>query len=283
MLACLDEGLGNVTDALKRKHMLEDSLIWFQTDNGAATPACGGWTGGQNWPFRGGKCTAWEGGLRGTAFISGAGIRSHRRGTTEWSLMHTIDVLPTLIAALGSDAESLAVPGFALDGVNQWPMLSEGAPAQRDTILLEADPLASPWSNDPPYFVCHGDQHSTPYYALRYREWKLLIGDPGADDNVHPSISNGIWCTGPPCPYTHNNSATVEGPWSVSKVMLFDLGADPTESVNLAPTHPMVVAKLTSLIIRINGSAVDSRSTCLPNDPMQQPSRHNGTCTPWLD
>ena len=52
MLSCLDEGVGNVTHALERRRMLDDTLIWFQTDNGAATPSCGGWTGGQNWPLR---------------------------------------------------------------------------------------------------------------------------------------------------------------------------------------------------------------------------------------
>ena len=43
--------------------------------------------------------------------------------------------------------------------------------------------------------MCGGDQHATPYYALRHGRWKLLIGDPGADDNRHPSIGNGFFCT----------------------------------------------------------------------------------------
>ena len=43
-----------------------------------------------------------------------------------------------------------------------------------------------------------GDQHATPYYALRQWRWKLLLGDPGADDNRHRSIGNGFWCTGRP-------------------------------------------------------------------------------------
>eukprot|EP00756_Hemistasia_phaeocysticola_P054366 Hpha_TRINITY_DN30294_c0_g1::TRINITY_DN30294_c0_g1_i1::g.27098::m.27098 len=90
MLTCLDEGIGNVTAALERRGMLDDTLIWFQTDNGAATPACGGWTGAQNYPLRGGKCTAWEGGLRGTAFISGAGLAPEVRGTMVSALMHTV-------------------------------------------------------------------------------------------------------------------------------------------------------------------------------------------------
>lgn len=45
MLTALDEGVGNITRALEAHGMLEETLIWFQTDNGAATPACGGNTG----------------------------------------------------------------------------------------------------------------------------------------------------------------------------------------------------------------------------------------------
>ena len=304
MLACLDEGVGNVTSALRRSGLLDETLIWFQTDNGAATPACGGWTGGQNWPLRGGKCTAWEGGLRGTAFVWGAGILPSLRGTTTTALMHTVDVLPTLVEAMGGDPNGLAAPGYALDGVSHWAMLS-GATKTRDTtrdttrdatrdatraltsgtskaILLECDPYASPWSNRPPSFVCGGDQHATPYYALRQGRWKLLLGDPGADDNLHPSIGNGFFCTGPPCPPTHNNSATLAGPWSVDSVMLFDLEADPTESNNVAAAHQDVVRRLTVLVQQFNASAVDSSGVCAPSEPDQAPAKHNGTCTPWL-
>ena len=161
-------------------------------------------------------------------------------------------------------------------------MLSRGQPGRRHTALLEADPLSSPLSNRPPDFVCSGDMHATPYYALRAGKWKLILGDPGADDNEHPSIGNGIWCTGPPCPATHNNSATQSGPWAVDSVMLFDLEADPTESHNLAASQPQLVAELKAVIDQYNASAVDSSGVCAPSDPRQAPARHNGTCTPWL-
>ena len=99
---------------------------------------------------------------------------------------------------------------------------------------------------------------------------------------MHPSIGNGLWCTGPPCPSTHNNSATLAGPWPVDSVMLFDLEADPTESTNLASAHPQVVSALTALIVRYNASAVDSRGVCALSEPKQAPALHNGSCTPWL-
>ena len=99
---------------------------------------------------------------------------------------------------------------------------------------------------------------------------------------MHPSIGNGLWCTGPPCPSSHNNSQTVAGPWPVDSVMLFDLEADPTESANLADAFPEMVSRLRALILEYNASAVDSSGVCAPSDPRQAPTLHNGTCTPWL-
>lgn len=215
------------------------------------------------------------------AFLSGAGLHAHVRGTTADAITHTVDVLPTLVAALGGNASALAAPDFRLDGLSQWAALSQGAPGPRRTVLLEADPFASPYSNRPPGFVCSGDEHATPYYALREGRWKLILGDPGMDDRRHASIGNGIWCTGPPCPAEHNNSASHAGPWSVESVMLFDLEHDPSESRNLAGAYPAVVRRLAALINALNASAVDSRGVCAPSEPQQAPALHNGTCTPW--
>lgn len=293
MLSALDEAVGNITAALDRNGLLDETLIWFQSDNGAATPACGGWSGAQNWPLRGGKCTAWDGGLRGVAFVSGAGIDPERRGAIEPSLMHTVDVLPTLLDALSPSSSSSSSLSLDLDGISQWDVIAHGdcgddddddAYSVRDTVLLEADPLASPFSNRPPEFVCDGDQHATPYYAIRQRQWKLIIGDPGDDSgNALKGIGNGWWCTGPPCPSDHNNSESL-GPvdgFPVDTVQLFDVVADPGETTDRSADFPGIVANLTALIEAYNASAVDSSGTCLPADPKQDPALHNGTCTPW--
>ena len=150
-------------------------------------------------------------------------------------------------------------------------MLSEGAPSARDTGLLEADPLSSPLSNRPPTFVCSGDEWATHYYALRHRQWKLILGDPGADDQAHPSISNGVWCTGPPCPAAHNNTRTMAGPFPARGVMLFDVHDDPAETTDMADAQPQVVAKLLAIIEAYNASAVDSRGVCAPGAPHPAP------------
>ena len=62
-VASVDEGVGQLYEALEKKGMLDNTIIVFTTDNGA--PANGyhrAW--GSNAPLRGMKFTLWEGGVR---------------------------------------------------------------------------------------------------------------------------------------------------------------------------------------------------------------------------
>ena len=76
MLAALDEGLGNLTATLRTTKRWASTLFVLTSDNGAPTPGCGGAQGGQNWPLRGGKCSAWSGGNLVPSFIRGPGVRA---------------------------------------------------------------------------------------------------------------------------------------------------------------------------------------------------------------
>jgi arylsulfatase I/J len=107
-----------------------------------------------------------------------------------------------------------------------------------------------------------------------------MLGDPGATFN-RTGIGSGWWCTGPPCPSDHNNSAAVGGPFPVDGALLYDVVADPTETTDLAAQHPDVVERLTQLILALNATAVPSGGVCAPPDPGQSPALHNGTCVPW--
>ena len=49
---------------------------------------------------------------------------------------------------------------------------------------------------------------------------------------------------------THNNSATLAGPWPVDSVMLFDLETDPTESDNVAAAHQVLTLTLALTLTR---------------------------------
>lgn len=81
-------------------------------------------------------------------------------------------------------------------------------------------------------------------------------------------IGNGWWCTGPPCPATHNNSEHVGGPFSVDSVMLFDVENDPTESMELS-------AKVTEGGRRWEGACVSIGCVCVAHT---REAMHARTC-----
>lgn len=60
MLTKLDESVGHVVEALRKRGMLKDSIIVFSTDNGGP-PAGFNLNAASNWPLRGTKNTLWEG------------------------------------------------------------------------------------------------------------------------------------------------------------------------------------------------------------------------------
>ena len=87
MVSAVDEGVGNVSRALKAKGMFEDTLFIVTTDNGGPTTECST-TGQSNWPYRGSKCSIWEGGTRGTGFVSWSGLSASIKGSTWDGLAH---------------------------------------------------------------------------------------------------------------------------------------------------------------------------------------------------
>jgi arylsulfatase A-like enzyme len=81
----------------------------FTGDNGANTD-----TGGSAYPLRGMKATAFEGGSRGVAFVSGAGLAPQVVGTVSQELMSLVDWLPTIVGGIAGVnlTEVAQVPKF---------------------------------------------------------------------------------------------------------------------------------------------------------------------------
>lgn len=96
-------------------------------------------------------------------------------GRVEHGLMHITDLHATILALATAhtspspQAKPLTDPR-PLDGLNQWPTISEGAPSPRTEILHNFDPL-------------YGGQRVNSS-AIRRGPWKLLRG-PYAD--CHPA------------------------------------------------------------------------------------------------
>lgn len=86
------------TDALHRNGMWDNTLVILSSDNG-------GWPGYENfnWPFRGGKSTYFEGGIRMHTALGGGFLRPQLRGLVSNAVTSNIDWWPTLSWMAGLD------------------------------------------------------------------------------------------------------------------------------------------------------------------------------------
>ena len=216
----LDEAVGRVVAALRNAGIApEDSVLFFQSDNGA--PAAPG-VEGRNWPLSGFKASTAEGGARVPAFVHAPGRLP--AGATCDALVHVTDWFPTIVALAGG-----AVPA-GLDGVDQWATLrgDAGAAPARTEVLYNINPL------------CSRGQFGAPRASLRMGDWKLscfcfsVAGIDGA---------TATGCAGDPA---------APGAWP----RLFNLTADIGEARNVAAQHPDVVARLAARLAELAGASV---------------------------
>ena len=125
----MDDNIGVVLKKLEDMGQLNNTIVVFTTDNGAETITFpdGGVT-----PFKGGKLSTWEGGMRAPMVIRWPGVI--KPGTVKNEMFASLDWVPTLVEIAGGpkgDALKQRVeagyPGLVkttLDGVNQIDYLS---------------------------------------------------------------------------------------------------------------------------------------------------------------
>lgn len=87
MLFVMDAGVGNLTTELMRSNLWNDTLIIAFSDNGGPSSE----HGPNNYPLRGSKETAWEGGTRVFAIVSGGYLPPNLRGTRSDAFIHVAD------------------------------------------------------------------------------------------------------------------------------------------------------------------------------------------------
>ncbi|MGJ7033159.1 arylsulfatase [Niabella hirudinis] len=143
MVTAMDAGIGRIMEALKTAGMDQNTLVLFQSDNGAAPRE-----GGRNLPLRGFKFQEWEGGVRVPAVIRWpAGFKG---GWTSEQVMGYIDIAPTLREIAGIKAP----PPQPYDGISVLKNLTGKKKLKRD------------------FYLGHG--------TLIRDQWKLVV--PGAGD-----------------------------------------------------------------------------------------------------
>lgn len=144
----VDDSVGAVRKALADLKLDRNTIVIFTSDNGGLIPIT------TNPPFRAGKGSAYEGGVRVPWIAHWPGVT--KPGTTSDVPIITYDLYPTLVEACG-----LKVPAtHSVDGVSMVPVLKGGAAPGRDALF---------WHY--PHYHPGG---ATPYSAARFGDWRLV-------------------------------------------------------------------------------------------------------------
>ncbi|GFN95654.1 arylsulfatase b-like [Plakobranchus ocellatus] len=255
LVTMLDEGVANLTRALKTMNLWNDTILIFSTDNGGQVRY-----GGNNYPLRGWKFSLWEGGVRGVGFVTGGDNIRLGRGTVNKQLMHVSDWFPTLVGVAGGSLNGTK----PLDGYDQWRTLSVAAPTPRKWLLHNIDPLFKKKGKEKQKYA--GIFDTRVRAAIRVGEYKLLTGNPG----------NGTWIP-PPESNTLQTEQKTEN--SKKNTWLFNIKNDPEERNDLSEKKPEVVKSILRILAKINATAVPPFFP--KSDPLANPELHGGIWGPW--
>jgi arylsulfatase A-like enzyme len=168
MLLAMDDGVGAVMDALKKKGVEKDTLVIFMSDNGSprgqgiAQPRQkirGETTMSSPGPFNGFKGDTYEGGIRVPFVMNWPGRIP--AGKTYPHPVINLDLVPTIMALNGI---SRPRKGFEFDGVDLMPYLT-GEKTERPHDVL---------------YWRRGED-----YAIRKGDWKLAWNDQGSSREIN--------------------------------------------------------------------------------------------------
>jgi arylsulfatase len=180
----MDDNIGYVLKKLEDMGELDNTIIAFTTDNGAETITFpdGGVT-----PFKGGKLTTWEGGMRAPMVIRWPG--KIKPGTVLNDTFASLDWLPTLVEAAGgpkgndlkAELEKGTYPGIVkttLDGVNQIDYLTgKSDKSARDYFFYYSgkDPSAVRFKNWKMYFAMVSDSPDGFTAGVQPYHWTQVV------------------------------------------------------------------------------------------------------------
>ena len=103
MVTQMDDGFGEILSALEERSMKENTVIIFLSDHGAAlVKSCWDYVGGSNKPYRDGKFTFFEGGIKSPAFIWAPWLNDGVKGTHSKALAHVVDIHSLVLSLAGN-------------------------------------------------------------------------------------------------------------------------------------------------------------------------------------
>jgi arylsulfatase A-like enzyme len=151
MVETVDRNVGRVLAALTETNELENTIIFFTSDNGGLSTAEGAPT--CNAPYAEGKGWGYEGGIREPLLVRAPGIT--KPGSVSDAVVTSTDFFPTMLDL----ADLPLLPQHHQDGISILPALKGGS-LDREAIY---------W-----HYPHYGNQGGTPCAAVRSGDWKLI-------------------------------------------------------------------------------------------------------------
>jgi len=226
-ITAMDRAIGTFRAALRDLDVAENTLVWFNSDNGIPVANeqdsfNGGW--------RGRKGDVYEGGLRVPAIIEWPAVVQTPRVSSVPCV--TSDILPTLLDLLELQHPA---PQRPLDGISLRALIVNGTMADRPTPIgfwkypAAGEKQHGRWVSEE---LSRGTTPTTRNPAIDFTNFK------------HPVARTQDF--GGEAAWTDNRFKLVTGQprRGVPRSELYDLLADPKETTDIAAQHPDVVQRM---------------------------------------
>jgi arylsulfatase A-like enzyme len=165
MVAAIDDAVGELVQVLQSKGMDQNTVIFFQSDNGATREERADhrgrpYAGGSNLHYRGHKGSLFEGGIRVPGILRWpARIKPNQ---TSGATGLAMDILPTFVKWAGGKVPE------GVDGADLSPVVLEGKSSVHEDVFWEYD----------------GQR------AIRNGPWKLI---EGYREGLNQALNPGFW------------------------------------------------------------------------------------------
>lgn len=138
MISAVDDGVGEIRNELERQGLLDNTIIYFQSDNGPSRESRN-WLdgtedfyyGGTSGIFTGHKFSLFEGGIRIPAILS---WHNHTNAQVVDTPHIATDIFPTMVEACGGNADK-----YELDGMSLMPLVDGKDDPQHEFLFWEME------------------------------------------------------------------------------------------------------------------------------------------------
>lgn len=251
MVLYMDDAVGAVVRALKSRHMWDNTLLVFLSDNGGPIYEPGA---ANNYPQKGGKYSDWEGGIRTNALISGGFVPPQSRGITFSGVVSNADWYATFCELAGVDPEDHAAEAAnkrlreqhlpllrGVDGIPQWGFILNGKNGRQAPLHISEKTVLH-W----PYKLVTGQQLYSAWPGPVYPNCSTVASSGAANG---PSFADLA---------IFNKRIALDGKatWTqdCGAGCLFNVELDPTEHHDLAglPEHSATLTRLQQKLRELN-------------------------------